>query len=155
MSYSSMTMEQMEAAEYGVPHRLPKRVSKTSTTGGENSNLKLLKRVLEKAKIRISVEHGEFWFTYSKVDAEELCVSLKKKVTRKDRRELKTLKADNLPITEFYGSIGWNKYHGFYVNAYETYLFNCNKQDIEKLPEFLKTYFSSKYTKGIINLKSK
>lgn len=150
---SNQTLEQMERAQYGFP----KKLNYSKSSSGDKSicsNFKILEKTLKRAKIKFVPEDGEYWIKILKADTKKLSaisVTLKKSTaTRKQQRTLPTL--SSLGITkEDWVAVGYcKKYGSFYVWYANEDLFFCNKEELKTMPEFIRTYFNSKYGNGLL-----
>lgn len=150
---SNQTLEQMERAEYGFP----KKLNLDKSSGGDKSfhaSLKMLDKVLKRAKLRPIIEDGEYWVKILKADRSKLkAVSVSLKVptaTRKQRRTLNTISSEDITVEDWV-AVGYCKTaEVFYVWYQDVDLFMCNRSGLSKLPEFIKVYFNSKYGNGLL-----
>lgn len=123
-----------------------------------NAAYKRIEKVLSRAGITPVMEDGEFWVKLEHVDLDSLpsketslelpdntyhVLGVKKRGKKRIMKTIKTASVYSWACVYF--SEGDYK---VWIN--ETDIFNCKCGEIETLPEFLKTYFTSKYGKGLI-----
>lgn len=148
----NVTMEQFEAQSY---NRAKKTLSNTRESSSDRAVARaysLLQTVLMKNGIHVVPEDGEFWVKTAKADLStlhsegggEVTTKILQVHNRNVKRVIRRIVTDEVYEWVCVGFAD-NQY---YVWQHEKELFTGGKSELGDLVDFLKGYFSSKYTNG-------